>query len=239
MRVAVIQSNYIPWKGYFDIIGSVDLFLFYDDVQYTKHDWRNRNQIKTDQGLRWLTIPVGDDLNRRICDVRIPDARWQKRHWKTIRQTYARCRFFPTYREMLEEFYLGRRWPSLSEANRHLIERLARSALGITTELRTSLDYRLSGTGAERLLDLLLQVGAKQYLSGPRARAYLPVEVYRQAGVAVEFADYSRYPVYPQHHPPFVHQVSILDLLFQVGPEAPRYIWGEGGGCSPFARRSS
>src|SRR5690349_15770355 len=110
MRVAVIQSNYIPWKGYFDIIHDVDVFIFYDDLQYTKNDWRNRNQIKSSYGLQWLTIPVGQRSDRLICDVQIADSGWQKKHWEKLRHSYARAPFFSRYAPFLEDIYLDAHW---------------------------------------------------------------------------------------------------------------------------------
>ena len=106
-KVAIVQSNYIPWKGYFDIIHDVDTFVFHDDLQYTKGDWRNRNRIKTPVGTRWLTIPVGTDEHRRICDVPLPGREWARKHWRRIAAAYAAAPFFPRYRNFFEALYLG------------------------------------------------------------------------------------------------------------------------------------
>src|SRR5579864_7157911 len=108
MRAAVLQSNYIPWKGYFDIIHDVDVFVFYDDVQYTKNDWRNRNRIKTAGGVQWLTVPTGSDINRRICDVSLPDPNWTRKHWRTLHQAYSHAPHFHRYESFLSEIYLER-----------------------------------------------------------------------------------------------------------------------------------
>ena len=109
-RVAVLQSNYLPWKGYFDIIHDVDLFIFYDDVQYTKNDWRNRNRIKTPAGPTWLTVPTGTDLHRLICEVRLPDPGWQLKHWKSLRQNYSRTPCFEKYEGFFARVYAEARW---------------------------------------------------------------------------------------------------------------------------------
>ena len=225
-RVAILQSNYLPWKGYFDIIHDVDLFVFYDDVQYTSHDWRNRNRFKTPSGVRWLTIPVGTRSDRRICDVELPDGHWRMQHWRRIRASYENAPWYAAYEGLLESLYERRRWTNLSEFNQHAIVTIARGALGIRTEFADSRDHALSGRKLDRLVELLVKVGATTYVSGPAARAYLDEARLAEAGIAVEWKDYSGYPEYPQLHPPFVHEVFVLDLLFHVGSRAPHFIWG-------------
>jgi hypothetical protein len=223
--VAVLQSNYLPWKGYFDIIHDVDLFVFYDDVQFTKNDWRNRNLIKTAAGTQWITVPVGQDIGRRICDVTLPDSRWAEVHWKTLSQNYSRAPHFRQYRELFESVYRGRAWTHLSELNRHLIEAVSRE-LGIGARFDDSRAHALQGQGSERLLGLLQSVGAKRYVSGPAAREYLDQGAFERAGIEVTYKSYAGYPEYPQLHPPFEHRVSVVDVLFNLGPAAPGAIWG-------------
>ena len=225
-RVAILQSNYIPWKGYFDIIHDVDLFIFYDDLQFTKNDWRNRNRIKAAGGPEWMTIPVGQDLSRLICDVELKDAAWQAKHWRTLQQNYGRCPHFGRYKAYFEDVYLGRRWTNLSELNQSLIRHISREFLKLKTEFADSRSWRLSGQKLDRLLDLVTQSGATTYLSGPSARDYIDLERFAQAGIALEWKSYVGYPEYPQRFPPFEHGVSILDLLFNTGPEAGAHIWG-------------
>lgn len=226
LRVAVLQSNYIPWKGYFDLIHEVDLFVFYDDVQYTKSDWRNRNRIKTANGLLWLSVPVGDSCRRQVDEVQIPDAGWQQRHWQTLLQNYGRCAHFERYRDYFESVYLGRRWTSLSELNQSLIEHISREFLGCSTRFARSSDYGSAGAKLDRLLDLLQRTGASHYLSGPAAKAYIKADRFAAAGIELAWMDYSGYPTYPQRFPPFEHAVSVLDLLFNAGPDAAELIWG-------------
>ena len=225
-RVAVLQSSYIPWKGFFDIIHDVDLFIFHDDLQYTKGDWRNRNRIKTSRGAEWLTIPVGTREDRLICEVEIRDPAWATKHWRRIVQSYSRAPHFETYRPWLEEVYRGRAWESLSELNQHLIRGISRDLLGLRTEFADSRDLRPEGRKLDRLLDLLHKAGAGLYVSGPAARAYIDPARFEETGIQLVWKDYSGYPEYPQLFPPFVHEVTILDLLFHVGPEAPAHIWG-------------
>jgi hypothetical protein len=227
MRVGVIQSNYVPWKGYFDIVNDVDLFVFYDDIQYTKNDWRNRNRVKTPRGPAWLTIPTGGDLQRRICDVLLPLGNWGRRHWRTLVQNYQGARFFSRYRDFFEDVYLGGRFTHLSELNQFLITHIAKELLGSRARFADSREYGLpAGERTERLIALILKTGARCYVSGPTARDYLDESRIRGAGIELVYKDYSGYPEYAQPFPPFVHQVSILDTLFCCGPESPRYIWG-------------
>lgn len=226
LRVAVLQSNYLPWKGYFDIVHDVDLFVFYDDVQFTKRDWRNRNKVKTSQGTAWLTVPVAYSDRRNIDEVRIPDPTWQRKHWQTLLQTYGKAPHFARYRAYFESVYLGQRWESLSELNQSLIRHIATEFLGCSTRFARSSDFGSEGARQDRLLDLLQRTGATWYLSGPAAQSYIEPERFEQAGIELAWKDYRGYPEYPQRFPPFEHGVTVLDLLFQCGPDAPQYIWG-------------
>lgn len=225
-RLAILQSNYIPWKGYFDIIHDVDQFIFYDDLQYTKNDWRNRNKIKAAHGPTWLTIPVGGDRNRLICEVEIPNGAWQAKHWRSLEQTYVKCAHFEHYRAFFADVYLGRIWTNLSELNQYLIEHISKEFLGINTEFGDSRSISLSGQKLDRLFDLVVKAGATTYVSGPAAKDYIDDGVFTDAGIKLVWKDYSGYPEHPQRFPPFEHAVTILDLLFNTGPDAPWYIWG-------------
>jgi hypothetical protein len=224
--LAVLQSNYLPWKGYFDLIHDVDHFIFYDDNQYTKNDWRNRNRVKAAGGPQWITIPAGDDCHRLICEVALADHRWQARHWQTIRQNYGKCPHFERYRPYFEQVYLGRQWSSLSELNQSLVRHIATEFLGCTTSFADSRAYAAQGQKLDRLIDLVRKTGATTYVSGPAARDYIAPKRFAELGIELVWKDYSGYPEYPQRFPPFEHAVSVLDLLFNVGPEAPWYIWG-------------
>lgn len=225
-RVAILQSNYIPWKGYFDLIHDVDLFVFYDDVQFTRRDWRMRNRIKTAQGTPWLSIPAGHDTDRLICDVALYDSHWQTKHWRTLLMNYGACPHFARYRAYFEQVYLGTVWQNLSELNQSLIRHIAHEFLGIQSEFADSRSFPATGRKQERLLSLLGQTGATDYLSGPAAQDYIVPQQFSDLGIALHWKDYRGYPEYLQRFPPFEHGVTILDLLFNVGPEAPAYIWG-------------
>jgi WbqC-like protein family len=226
-KIAILQSNYIPWKGYFDIIHQVDEFVLYDDVQYTKGDWRNRNLVKTRQGVKWLTIPVaGGPVCRRIIDASASGASWRRKHWETIRWSYVRAPYFARYRAAFESLYLGTSETSLSAINFAFI-RAINGVLGIDTKLSWSMDYGGVGEGAtERLIFLCRRIGADCYLSGPAARNYLQEERFAEAGIELAYMDYTGYPEYDQLYPPFTHQVSVLDLIFTCGPQAGDFIWG-------------
>jgi len=222
-KVAIVQSNYIPWKGYFDLIAAVDEFIVYDDVQFTKNDWRNRNRIKTPKGVEWLTIPVGQDIRRRIRDVELPDARWQEKHWKTLAANYGRAPHFAELARVFQPLYLERRHTHLSALNREFIEAICRY-LGIETRISNCGDYELVAGRTERLVSLAVQAGAAEYLSGPSAKSYIDEREFSTRGVRVSWFDYAGYPEYPQLWGPFSHEVTILDLLFNCGKQAPRYM---------------
>lgn len=225
-RVAAVQSSYIPWKGFFDLIAAVDEFILYDDAQYTRRDWRNRNQIKTPQGVQWLTIPVNvkGRYLAAIKDITIAERSWASRHWETIAHNYARAHAFDEAGGRLEPLYAeAGRFSRLSEVNFLFIEAICR-LLGITTRLSWSMDYEMVPGKTERLVTLCRHAGAREYLSGPSARAYLDEGLFAAAGIRVLYADYGAYPEYRQLHPPFVHTVSVVDLLLNEGSKARRYL---------------
>jgi WbqC-like protein family len=232
-RVAIIQSNYIPWKGYFDIINLVDEFILYDDRQYTRRDWRNRNLIKTDHGLRWLTIPVRAKgrYDQRIDETMISDPAWPDRHWKALEQAYSGAPHFRTYRDAIGELYAHSGEGRLSEVNRRFLESISR-LLEIETKFTSSTDYRAEGERTARLVSLCRQAGASEYLSGPAGRAYIEEGQFEEAGIGLTYMDYSGYPEYPQLHGSFEHGVSIIDLLFNVGPNARRFMKSFGAGVA-------
>lgn len=225
-RVAIVQSSYIPWKGYFDLIRAADEFILLDDVQFTKRDWRSRNQIKTQHGLAWLTIPVrtkGRYL-QSIQEAEISESQWGKDHWATISANYARAPFYKAYADTVAPLYAPRaEVERLSDVNHRFIVTLC-GLLGITTPIRWSTDYGAPAGKNERLIELCLKTGATDYLSGPNASGYLDTAMFAAAGIRVQFADYSGYPEYSQPWPPFEHHVSVLDLLFSTGPDATRYM---------------
>lgn len=223
--VAIVQSNYIPWKGYFDLIRMADEFILLDDVQYTRRDWRNRNKIKTPRGLQWLSIAVSAKGKRyqSIWDTKIANMNWAKQHWQALRTNYARAPYFDRYSAELKSLYLDCQETHLSHVNRRFITAIC-NWLQIDTPIRWSHEYELVEGKSARLLNLCLQAGATHYLSGPAARVYLDEALFKEAGVEIVFMDYGGYPVYEQLHPPFEHGVTALDLLFHTGDEAVSYM---------------
>ena len=227
MNVVILQPSYIPWRGYFGQIRKADLFIFYDDVQYDKHGWRNRNQIKTAQGKQWLTIPVhskGVTEGIPIKDVRIDWSRpWGKAHLKALTIAYNKTPHFKDYLPLLESFY-DRRDDCLADFTIEITILLSRE-LGIasTRFLRSSELPGIHGVKTERLIQILKRVGAKHYISGPSARGYVEKEKFDEAGITLEYMEY-HYPEYPQLYPPFDPYVTILDLLFMAGKNALNYM---------------
>jgi hypothetical protein len=221
-KIAILQSNYIPWKGYFDLIASVDEFILYDDMQFTKNDWRNRNLIKTPQGVQWLSVPVGKGINRRIRDVTL-DQRWQIKHWKSLEMNYRRAPHFAEIAEWLGPIYLSESYLELSGLNRRLIEAVCQY-LGIKTVIKNSWDYILGDGKTDRLASLCIQAGGTEYISGPSARGYIDEGVFSASGINLRWFDYVGYPEYPQLWGGFIHAVSILDLLFNCGKSSHIYM---------------
>jgi hypothetical protein len=223
--VAILQSNYIPWKGYFDLINLVDEFILLDDVQYTRRDWRNRNRIKSHRGLLWLSIPVlvKGRYDQKVKDTKISDQSWRRAHWGSITHNYGRAPYFRCYRDLFEDLYLGHSDQRLSDVNYRFITAIC-EMLGITTQIAWSMDYQLAGARTERLVDLCKQTGAGIYVSGPAAKAYLDEDLFRKENIDVRYMHYSDYPEYHQLFPPFEHAVSIVDLVFNEGPSASKYM---------------
>lgn len=224
-KVAILQSNYIPWKGYFGLIERVDEFVILDEVQYTKNDWRNRNKIKGRSGGQWLTIPVRQEqLAQRISEVKIQDHRWSSKHWNTLAQNYSKAKYFKDYSAQVESIYLeAGKLELLSDVNQLFLKRIC-SILALDTKISNCTDYEIAGDRVDRLVNLCRQTGADVYLSGPAAKDYLDEAKFSSEGVTVEWMSYSGYPVYEQLFPPFEHGVTILDLLFSVGPRHRQYM---------------
>jgi hypothetical protein len=225
-RVAISQSDYIPWKGYFDLIGSVDAFILYDDVQYTRRDWRNRNLIKGPNGLFWLTIPVRTKARykQKICETVVSDANWAERHWRSIELSYRKGQSFSEISPVLRQAYeqvseLDR----LSDINAFLIQAIS-SILRVNTPIIDSRQYSSDGNKSVRLLHICQQLGAREYVCGPTSRSYLDEQLFQEHQIQVTYFDYSDYPTYPQLWGDFVHHVSIIDLILNTGQCAAKYM---------------
>lgn len=224
MKVGIIQSNYIPWRGYFDFIDDVDLFIYYDDTQYTRRNWRNRNQIKTPSGLIWLTVPVVFSLSDKtnIEDARIDYRhRWIEKHINSIKCSYSKS---PFYKQFSEEFFsiLSQKFETISELNINVNNWIMKK-LDIKAQIKKSSEFQAVGSKMKRPLEILKEVGATFYLSGPTAKAYTHTEEFKEAGIGLEYKVYE-YEEYPQLYGRFEPYVSVMDLLFNCGPDSRKYL---------------
>lgn len=224
-KIAILQSNYIPWKGYFDLINMVDEFILFDDMQYTRRDWRNRNKIKTPNGLVWLTIPVEvkGKYHQTIKDTVISDPQWNYNHWKTIVHNYRKAPYFNEYHEYFEDLYNNALEYQLSNINYRFIGAICQ-LLDIRTKITWSMDYHIVDGKTERLISLCQQVGATEYVSGPAAKSYIDEKLFNQNNIKLVWMEYDNYPEYHQLYPPFDHSVSIIDLILNEGPNYKYYM---------------
>lgn len=225
-RIAILQSNYIPWKGYFDIINSVDEFVIYDDVQYTRRDWRNRNLIKTRNGLKWLTIPVQvkGRYEQKIKDTRIADNKWASKHWEMIRHNYSSTSAFEKYTSIFEDSYHQcEKLDFLSDVNGLFINVL-NSILGRHTLITDSSKYKIEGCKNEKIISVCKQANAEVYVTGPSARNYINEKLFFESGITLKWIDYNCYPEYNQIFPPFEHNVSVIDVIFNCGNKVPLFM---------------
>lgn len=218
-RVCIIQSCYIPWKGFFDLIGRCREYVIFDEVQYAKRHWHNRNIIKTPAGPLWLTIPVvtKSRFDQPIDEVEIA-APWAEKHWRSILSNYRKAPYFGVWAPLVEQLYQradGLRL--LTDVNELFLRELAR-AFSLSTVITRDRAYQAEGIKTDRLLNICIKAGATTYLSGPSARTYLEEKKFCDAGIGVEWMSYGPYAEYPQSHGPFDHAVSVLDLMFNTGP---------------------
>jgi hypothetical protein len=225
VRISIVQSCYIPWKGFFDLIGRCDEYVIYDRMQFAKRHWHNRNLIKTSNGTVWLTIPVVTKgrFDQAIDEVMI-EKPWADKHWRTLELAYRQAPFFdllaPTVRSWYERADKEARLTDVNE----LFTREIAGLLGLGTRIVRDTTYPADGAKTARLLSIAQAAGADRYLSGPSARAYLEEALLAAGGVTTEWMSYDGYPEYKQLHGDFTHAVSVLDLLFNTGPEASNLI---------------
>jgi WbqC-like protein family len=224
-KIAIVQSNYIPWKGYFDLISSVDEFILYDDMQYTKRDWRNRNLIKTPNGTEWLSVPVKvkGRYHQSINETEIDGDLWKARHWKSFLQNYKRSPYLNDICDLIYPIYFEFQFRTISELNFAYIKIIC-NYLNIHTIIKNSTDFKICGDRSEKLLNICLDCQAETYVSGPAAKNYLDETIFDSNHVSVKWFQYGPYIKYPQLWGDFVHSVSILDLLFCCGPDSMKFI---------------
>jgi hypothetical protein len=219
-KIIITQSNYIPWKGYFDAIALADEFVIYDDMQFTRRDWRNRNIIKTPEGSKWITIPVEvkGKYFQKINETKISNSNWNKEHLNIIKQNYNKAIYFKEYYSFFESLYLNSKSLYLTEINYNFISAICQ-ILDIKTTIRFSSEFDLKVERTERLLDICQKLDGTDYYSGPSAKNYMNEQLFENANVKIHYFDYSNYPIYKQMHEPFEHGVSIIDLFFNTGPD--------------------
>jgi len=224
-KVVITQSNYIPWKGYFDAIALADVFVVYDDMQYTKRDWRNRNIIKTPKGTEWLTIPVevkGKYL-QKINETKIADKSWTVSHWEKIKQNYNKAKCFKEVAPAIDELYKNCNFDYLTDVNLHFITGI-NNLLGIKTEIKFSSEFNLAEEKTQRLVGICKELDATDYYSGPAAKQYMDEQKFAIEKMNVHYFDYSGYKEYEQLYGKFTHAVSILDLFFNTGTDIKKYM---------------
>ncbi len=225
--IAILQSNYIPWKGYFDIIAAVDEFVIFDDVQFTRRDWRNRNKIVLGGKLQWLTIPVASKgiFDAPVNAMAIADRSWARKHWASIKHAYARAPYFSWMAPQLEAVYEEAATLSLLTDVNETFLRMLSGTLGLaTTFSRSEAVPRVALDPTGRLVEICVAVGGKTYVSGPAAKSYINRGKFDAAGIELTYANYAGYPIYEQGMEPFEHGVSVLDVLFRHGPEARNHL---------------
>ncbi|ACO83982.1 WbqC family protein [Clostridium botulinum] len=226
-KVAILQSNYLPWKGVFDMIHQVDVFVFLEDVQYTTRDWRNRNKLLTKDGAKWITVPVKNKEKREqlICEAEIDNSiEWQQKHFNSFQMNYAKSPYFKQYKWILEDIYLNNNWTNISELNIYITKLVAKE-LGIKTKFINSLELNAKGIKDDKIIDICKKLNADYYLSGSAAKNYISPRKFENNNIKLEYIKYE-YPRYKQLHEPFNHFVTVLDLIFNCGSDAPYYIWG-------------
>lgn len=231
--VVIVQSNYIPWRGYFAMIARADELILLDSVQYTKNDWRNRNIIKTPSGLQWLTIPIERCFPQTIDEAHIAESGWSERHIRAIEHNYRRAKAFDeTTSWLFPSLRTAAGFPLLTQVNAYLIGQIARQ-LGVNQPIRrctdiVSRDALANMDPTERVIQLCASAGATHYLTGPAARDYLLLDKFEQAGIEVQWMDYDGLPQYRQCWDGFEPRVSIIDLLLNCGSSAPEFLHASG-----------
>jgi hypothetical protein len=221
--VAVHQPQYLPWIGYFDKMRRADVFCYLNDVQYKKNEWQNRNRIKTAQDWQWLTVPVCYRFPEKINAVRINNTtNWSKKHLQALKTNYNRAPYFKAYISIFEDIF-SRKWEFLSELNTHLIERLKDTLQMQEKKTTVSSELMLREDPTDRLIDICKALGADTYLAGRGGADYMDATRFAKNGLKVLIQDF-KYPVYPQLFKDFQPHLSIVDLLFNCGPDSLKII---------------
>lgn len=226
-KVAIIQSNFLPWKGYFDFIKKVDHFVFYDTCQFTKRDWRNRNKIKVSNGDPWISVSVNtkNKFDQKINETFITDHDWAKKIWNKIEYNYKKAPYFEfVKKEIFDNFIFKIEEETISGINQKIITYIAQNLLDIKTKFHDSSNFKLSEDRNLRLINITKELKGTEYISGEAAKCYLDYNLFEQENLKLSFMSYDGYKTYPQLHGEFNHFVTILDMFFMLGPETKNYL---------------
>lgn len=223
-KLIITQSNYIPWKGYFSYMRKATHFVVYDDMQYTKRDWRNRNKLITPQGIKWLSIPIDvkGKFNQKINEAKVADINWGSDHWNFIETNYRNAPYFEKYVETFKPLYLNPPSEYLSDINLAFIKEILK-LLSIDIKIIKSSEFRLVGDKTEKLVNICKELGAVEYYTGPAAKEYMDEAKFIENNIKVEYYSLEGYPIYKQTYGEFDHYVSILDMFFNLGDETNKY----------------
>ena len=223
--IVITQSNYIPWKGFFDGLAQVDELVVYDDMQYTRRDWRNRNKIKTQKGTEWLSIPVNvkGRYLQKINETVVVDDSWKQSHLEKIKANYLNAAEFTDVFKWIESVYATCNEQHLTAINVHFIKAICEK-LNLDIAILDSRDFKLEGDKTEKLVGICQQTNATSYFTGPAAKDYMDEKLFQDQGIQLNYFDYGGYPEYPQQFDGFEHSVSILDLFLNVGFDVKGYM---------------
>jgi hypothetical protein len=228
-KVAIVQSNYIPWRGYFDLINSVDEFIFFDDVQYTRRDWRNRNKIIINNKPQWLTLPLLNkgNYNQIVSLMKVKESDWHIKHLDIFKNNYFKAKYFNTVFPIISELYRTIDSEFLSDINQFLIKEIC-NLLNIRTTFRRSSEFYNNSseitTPTDRLLDICIQTNCKIYISGELAKNYLDIEKFSSKNIKVFWFDYKLSKEYKQSQNDFITNLSIIDCLMHSNFEGNKFL---------------
>ena len=199
------------------MIRNCDTFIFYDEVKYTKNDWRNRNQVCSDKGTHWITIQVSSDsVNKKINDVTLDyNKDWRQSHLSLLEFCYSKAPLFKKQlRPLMQHFLLEFQTNRLSELNQYIIKFISKEA-GFKTQFKSSEDFNLDSGKIERLLSLLVQAGTNEYITGPAAKDYLAGKesIFQDNGIKLIYYNYPDYKKYGPQRDFYNKYISILDFL--------------------------
>lgn len=229
MNIVVIQPSFLPWRGFFHLVRKSDIFVHYDDVLYSKHSWRNRNRIVTGAGTMWMTVPIATKgcLQKKIYEVKIaPAVDWRGKLLGQIYSNYRKAAFFGMYYPDLEKI-IRADWEFIADLDIALFDYVC-VCLSLKRKTARSKDLCLKETDpVKRLVELCKLLGGTRYISGPSGEDYIQGgTLFKDNGLKLEFFEYPEYPPYTQLYGSYDAHISIIDVLFNVGPRAAEYIWG-------------